>query len=103
MYTDFLLCTAECYLEDVACLVLLTDVAYKETYFLNSGFSIEMWEVETAVFGWAMNYITCYGGYYSALLQGGRESWGLCMVTLGFCEETISEWVFECFHDGMVV
>ena len=68
MYTDFLLRAAKCFLEDVACLVLLTDVAYEETYFLNSGFSIEVWEVEASVFGRAMDYVPCYCRDYPAFL-----------------------------------
>ena len=102
-YADFLLCAAECNVEDVACFVLPTNVAHKETYLLNSGFGVKVWEIEAAVFGRAVNYISCYGGYYPTFLQGDRESWGLCMVALGFCEETGSEWIFKCFHDGVVV
>ena len=108
MYTDFLLCAAECNVEDVACFVLLTDVSHKEMYLLNSGFGVKVWEIEAAIFGRAVNDIPCYdipcyGGYYPTFLQGDRKGWGLRMVTLGFCEETSSEWVFECFHDSMVV
>ena len=43
-------------------------MAYKEAYFLDSGFSVEVWEVEASVFGGVMDYVSCDGGYYPAFL-----------------------------------